>query len=73
MADGSPAAVITGTVSHRNPHYHGVTDSPGILAYRRMEDSVRGVLVGVLDLEGRPVESAEGEDGGTTEGARQRP
>jgi hypothetical protein len=56
-AYGYPAAMVTDTASYRNPHYHGVTDLPETLDYRRMADVVRGVFAALIAL-----------DGGTPEG-----
>lgn len=46
--EGYPAAMVTDTAFHRNPHYHCPTDTPEKLDYVRMAQVVAG-LAGMLE------------------------
>ncbi|HEV2854397.1 MAG TPA: M28 family peptidase [Thermoanaerobaculia bacterium] len=49
-AAGYPAVMLTDTAFFRNPHYHGESDTPDTLDYRRMALVVEGVYGAVKAL-----------------------
>jgi Zn-dependent M28 family amino/carboxypeptidase len=47
---GVPAIQITDTANFRNPHYHGATDTPDTLDYRRIADIAASTAVALIKL-----------------------
>jgi len=50
-AEGYAAFMVTDTAFYRNPHYHGATDLPMTLDYRRCAQVVGGVFAAILALD----------------------